>query len=296
MGFIVRYIGVFVALLCCGVCAGQVGPSDLDGELLGVSVYDGIAPIQSLLERGAHIDARDMHGDTLLLLAADHGKLEVVTYLIQKGASVNVKNRTDDTPLALAARNNTLDVVNALLNHGADVNAGLGSDTTPLFEALIAEDRQDKGSMLRKIRTLIDHGADIQAGEQRGMSPVRYASQADSDNDILKLLLEQGARPNARDEHGDTALTWAQVGASRLLLDHGADIETRNNEGTTPLMEAAEFGDTAKIRLLLARGAKLNVKDNKGRKALDYARTSHEVHGAKKSQTIHLLTSLGKRV
>ncbi len=287
---------LLIALAFSVGCTGQAVPSQLDHELLDTSVVDGISQIQLLLDKGANVNARDAKQETLLLLAADHGRLEVVQLLIQRGAEIDTKDEVNRTPLTAAAHNNDADIVKFLLDHGANVNAGVERGETPLFAAITGEPWQERSSILEKTRLLIDRGANIQAGDSKGMTPVRYASQSDSNNDILKLLLERGARPNARDEHGDTALTWAEAAATRLLLDHGADIGTKNNEGTTPLMEAAEFGDTVKIRLLLARGAKLYVRDNKGRTALDYARASHEVHGRKKLQAIHLLTSLGKGV
>lgn len=67
-----------------------------------------------------------------------------------------------------------------------------------------------------------------------------------------------------------------------LLLDAGADIESRAiSEGRTPLMEAADWGDTEMVQLLLSRGADAGTVTGgewcletiyQGKTALDYAR------------------------
>jgi ankyrin repeat protein len=48
------------------------------------------------------------------------------------------------------------------------------------------------------------------------------------------------------------------------LLDHGANIEEPNDEGYTPLMEAAREGHRAVTELLLNRGAEINPKIDDG--------------------------------
>ena len=57
-----------------------------------------------------------------------------------------------------------------------------------------------------------------------------------------------------------------------LLLDHGAKIDAQGVENTTPLMLAAQTGNTGAVRLLLKRGANRKLKSSEGKTALDYAR------------------------
>lgn len=54
----------------------------------------------------------------------------------------------------------------------------------------------------------------------------------------------------------------------RRLLDTGAEVDARNEFGTTPLMLAAQGGHTDACEVLLARGAAVNVQNEHGQTAL----------------------------
>ncbi|KAG5817889.1 hypothetical protein H9Q74_002814 [Fusarium xylarioides] len=64
---------------------------------------------------------------------------------------------------------------------------------------------------------------------------------------------------------GQTPLSWAATNGhkaiAKVLLEKGADIETKNKDGYTPLSSAALQGHEAMARLLLEKGANIKVKD-----------------------------------
>ena len=90
----------------------------------------------------------------------------------------------------------------------------------------------------------------------------------------MKLLLDRGANIEAKGNDGNTALMQAVIGGQtetvKLLLDSRANIEARNDDGYTPLLEAARYAfyDTATAKILLDRGANVEVKNNDGRTPL----------------------------
>ena len=95
-----------------------------------------------------------------------------------------------------------------------------------------------------------------------GSTPLMYAALY-GNSDCVRLLLENGADPNSRNEAGTTALMWALADAekTRLLLDHKADVNARSDDGRTPLIIAAsQYGSGAVVKLLLDRGANPAVK------------------------------------
>jgi hypothetical protein len=81
-------------------------------------------------------------------------------------------------------------------------------------------------------------------------------------------FLREGANVNTRDEDGLTPLHYAAsrgyVEVARLLLENGADVNAKNEHGITPLHVAASEGHAEVVRLLLEHGADANARDEDG--------------------------------
>ncbi len=74
---------------------------------------------QLLVERGAKTDSLNSMGQAPLHLAALHGHAEMVTYLLEQGADVNQLDDTNSTALHWAATRNQIEVAEILLEAGA---------------------------------------------------------------------------------------------------------------------------------------------------------------------------------
>jgi ankyrin repeat protein len=106
------------------------------------------------------------------------------------------------------------------------------------------------------LRALVE-SQDVNAKDSRGATPLMYAG-AFGNAQQMKLLLASGADVNAQNVFHATALIWAGGDAvkSRMLIEHGADINVRTQQGQTPLMVAARRnGNADLVRLLLEKGA-----------------------------------------
>ena len=72
--------------------------------------------------------------------------------------------------------------------------------------------------------------------------------------------------------YGTTFLIWASTRGYimdvKSLLDNGADVNARNNNGQTALMGASWMDHTEIVQLLLENGADVNAKSNDGQTAL----------------------------
>jgi hypothetical protein len=98
-------------------------------------------------------------------------------------------------------------------------------------------------------RWLVAQGADIEAADRNGETPLQ--SHSGHWQGEIAILLELGADARARDSQGETALHKAAIAgnpaAARLLLDHGALLDSRNKAGLTPLAAALKRCTNARI-------------------------------------------------
>jgi len=108
-----------------------------------------------------------------------------------------------------------------------------------------------------------------------------YAAVRKGDTEALKKALDTGADPNQYDKRfGIPLLGWAalkgDVEAARILLDAGAKIDIRSKNGSHPAHHAAFMGHVGILDLLVQRGADLKTRSNDGHSAADVARTDDE--------------------
>ena len=141
------------------------------------------------------------------------------------------------------------------------VAAVSGSRTPPDPARIYAALRSNDLPALAEIARL-----DPNQPDRQGMTPLMHAAAVGT-LDAVRLLLDAGARVDARNAFGATALICAngEPLRSRLLIEHGADVEATTSQGRTPLLVAAgRDGNVELVRLLLARGARPNVRADSG--------------------------------
>jgi ankyrin repeat protein len=108
----------------------------------------------------------------------------------------------------------------------------------------------------------------------------------------MKILLDAGADPNAKDSFGATALVWAAGDAAKakLLVERGADVNAQTAQGRTPLIVAAAHdGNARTARLLLDKGADINAADATGDTAMTVAAAADDL------ETVKLLLARGAK-
>ena len=118
-----------------------------------------------------------------------------------------------------------------------------------------------------KLVLLLNKGARIEAEDDEGRTALMYAARSGKAASV-KLLLDKGANIDARnDKDGCTALNEAVFGGDtktvRLLLDHGANIESMCS-GFTPLLDAAYGGKTEIAAMLVEKSAVIEAKVSDG--------------------------------
>ncbi|KAK5626021.1 hypothetical protein RRF57_001737 [Xylaria bambusicola] len=140
----------------------------------------------------------------------------------------------------------------------------------------------------------------IDRKDNSGKTPLSLAA-SNGHQSIVEQLLKKGANVNKKDKYGLTALFWAAFygydGIVSLLLAHGArpvsgdkTLESRTQDGRTPLMDAALDVDNAAVKLWLDSGANTEAVDDDHMTALLIA----SEHGS--LETTKLLLDAGAKV
>lgn len=130
----------------------------------------------------------------------------------------------------------------------------------------------DSGGVIGAIKA----GADINKPDSdlQQSPPIVKAARYGYSN-IIFILLENGANPNAREYFGAVALDYAadqgNIKAVKILVDHGADVNAKDKFGT-PLISAMNSNHLRVLRFLLKHGADINAKNIDGLTAEEIAR------------------------
>jgi serine/threonine-protein phosphatase 6 regulatory ankyrin repeat subunit B len=245
--------------------------------------------VAKLLARGADVDSRSFNGTTALMIAAQNGHTnsatKTVAELLDRRADVNAVKPDGSTALIFAAHNGHAEIVAKLLAQGADFNARASDGSTALMLAaenghaeIVAELLAERTDLMHATQNdhdvveLLHKRADVNAVKKPdGYSALMFAVQ-NGRTRIAALLLDRGADVDSRAFNGATALmVAAQNGRTRiaaLLLDRGADVNAAASDGGTALMVAAQNGHTKTVAELLDRGADVNAAASDGVTAL----------------------------
>ena len=190
-----------------------------------------------------HINARGGRMLTPLVAALGGNHFDVAEILHRNGADIDVRDSCcGDTLLRQASWTGVLDIMDWLLNHKADVNAQGRHGYTPLHSAAA----EGQAGQLQAFQMLIEHSANIHIRNDFGLTVLHVAAASNQRHrdhiNIMQVLLDHGANPNSRDNNNSTPLHLGNVEGTCLLLQHGAIIEAEDNMGKTPLQLALEHG------------------------------------------------------
>jgi ankyrin repeat protein len=162
--------------------------------------------------------------------------LELIKLLLEKGANPNPRSKeampirqfmlpatgtlewvdfTGQTPFLYAARAGDVTVMKLLLKHGADPKIPTFQGTTPLMAAaginwtVLQTYDEGAASLLEAVKLCYELGMDVNAVNSMGLTALHGAANRGSD-DIIKFLVEKGAKLDVKDKEGRTPLTWAE--------------------------------------------------------------------------------------
>lgn len=155
------------------------------------------------------------------------------------------------------------------------IEAGGLPTTKARREFLLASSRSGYPEM---VSIAVRHHPNVAVKDEEGTPLITVAAAADERPDdessdprrdpvaVVKMLIANGASPNARSADGTTALFAASAGTVvRALIDAGADPNARDRERNTALFEAR---DAEAVDALIAAGADPNARNRDARTPL----------------------------
>jgi len=213
--------------------------------------------VEALLEDGANPNEKTVRGDaddnlgrTALFFAIQGGHAEVVRTLIEKKANVDARTKGGTTPLMLATwEPKGLEAAKLLLAAGANPSAKAKDGRTPLLIA------SGNGNNYQTVKLLLDAGADVTATTKENGDALSVAA-ASGDTETTKILLTKPFVQRSKDIALMRAADGGRLEVAKLLLQNGADPNATLSDGRTAIQLAAARGHEALISLLAQAGAK----------------------------------------
>jgi RNA polymerase sigma factor (sigma-70 family) len=215
---------------------------------------------------------------------------EQLSHLVQdalqtRQAYVRPDHLQEKVQLLISIRTGNLAQLTALINHNPFlVNGNLGSKAIALNTlSNIPREWSALHEAIQSHRTdiialLLERGANPNARNSNGETPLHSAVLTQQPA-AVSLLLKYNAQINTITNAGLTALHHAVIRndliIARILLQHGAGLNVVGSNPKTPLHWAALKGYTALVKLLLSYEADNTLRDDLGRTALDWAQARH---------------------
>jgi len=159
--------------------------------------------IQVLLDRGVDVNARMKEVPPIR------------REFLRVTGSLSWVDFTGQTPFLTAALAGDVSVMKLLLKHGADPNIPTFSGTTALMAAAgvnwVFDQTYDEGqpALLEAVKLCVELGMDVNAVNSMGLTALHGAANRGSD-EIIRYLVQRGARVDVKDAEGRTPLTWAE--------------------------------------------------------------------------------------
>lgn len=168
--------------------------------------------------QGHQASSQDDRGVSLIKWCAHYGDVSAIRFLLANGESLS--SLGDNLGLNGAAFHGHWRLCQFLIENGADVNGALpDTGETPLHAAVCKANRPAYNLVLKVLlanganpncvtRASAETGAFMRDARTKAETPLHRAA-AFGTEDAVQLLLDAGARRDAKDASGDSPLSWA---------------------------------------------------------------------------------------
>ena len=243
---------------------------------------------------GANVNQR-VGSTTALMLAADRGSDQIVSFLLHHGALINEVDMDGLSAVQRAAKCGHPNVVGVLLDSKALRKETLVAIAVKYGQVAVLEllharslpanemDREGNTPVHIAVTTGQPHvlaillqrwKVDVNAYDRANQTPLDLAVTAGSE-DCLGLLIGAGAKSDSYPPPLLRAVASGNLNIVRMLLDDAkADARSQSSQGDTLLHIAARNGDAAMVQLLLKYPVPFHDKNGSGKTAAEIASTA----------------------
>ena len=183
-----RLAGLVAAILFLSVLAPPVAALGLfeSNPIFDYARNGDTGAVDYFLKKGANIDVANPAGETVLIIGAQIGNLEMVDLALDHGARVDREDKFGKTALSWAAERGQVPVVERLLTARADIDHQTQEGLTPVMFAV-------RSNRLAVLRVLLKNKADLSVLDYTGRSALGWA-RASRDRRAETMLVRAGAK------------------------------------------------------------------------------------------------------
>ncbi|TNE28428.1 MAG: ankyrin repeat domain-containing protein [Bacteroidetes bacterium] len=237
-------IEVFQFLKSVGVDPAATTSNGENALHLLASSSSDLEVFRYFISAGLSPDASDELGNTPLMKAAARNSVDVVELLAKTTTGINATNISGESALSMAVSGNSLEVVELLIQLGADVHVvDINGNNLSYFlsESLISGDQARFEQIMNALESA---GFDFGTTSPNGDNLFHLAAQSGSEV-LIKAALQHELDINATNGEGLTPLHIAALKANddqilKLLISNGADLHSTTEFGETPYDLALE--------------------------------------------------------
>ncbi|XP_071085033.1 serine/threonine-protein phosphatase 6 regulatory ankyrin repeat subunit A-like [Haliotis cracherodii] len=235
-----------------------------------------------LVRKGCDLSVTSDQGNNILHAGSLGGNVSIVEYILscdyllgRNMVDIDSRNETGLTPVMAAAMNGKRKVFDLLVRKHCNMSMVHDSGTNILHFACFSDNVQIVENILSH------HIADINSINEDGLTPVMIAA-SQGQKKVFDLLCVKGCDLKVTDHKDRTILHAACCGdnvqiVEHLLLHKIADINSRDENGLTPVIVAAKVGENKVFNLLVNKQCDLSVLDNDNNNILHAASSGGSV-------------------
>lgn len=199
------------------IIAKTTSMENLNQQLLDAVIVSDLATVEELVAKGADINYTEPGGNCAVFTAAWEGNIQALELYVRLGASVDSEGNNF---LCNAAYNGQLQSVQWLLQNGALPNFSFAATGENALHYTISK-TSEMDERAEMVRLLVKAGTDVNKRTIRGAetlcfmrdaflkgeTPLHRAAAYGSEA-MIRILLDAGADPTAKDANGDTPISW----------------------------------------------------------------------------------------